>query len=263
MCFALRPPGRGQRRLAQYHWSGAAAIHRANSWLTRAVMPGPPRFEAGLGPDRAVHGDHEPGAATALDPDRDQRHIQPQGKLGRHQGRGGRDAEERDRRAAVVTLVHEEADAAPLPQLARQPARGLGHLEEAAAEGRAPPGHQRLEPGVALAPVDHGQRETQGRRMRSGGSIWHADGIGFPPREEEKAMLEALISKFAQIEDPRCDWRVEHKLLDILVIAVCAVIGEAESFEDIALYGRCKRDWLAASSSCRAAFPRTTPSAGC
>ena len=39
-------------------------------------------------------------------------------------------------------------------------------------------------------------------------------------------MLEALISKFAQIEDPRCDWRVEHKLL-ILVIAVCAVIGEA------------------------------------
>ena len=28
------------------------------------------------------------------------------------------------------------------------------------------------------------------------------------------------------------------------MIAVCAVIGEAESFEDIALYGRCKRDWL-------------------
>src|SRR3954447_265442 len=57
-------------------------------------------------------------------------------------------------------------------------------------------------------------------------------------------MLEALISKFAQIEDPRCDWRVEHKLIDVLVIAVCAVIGEAESFEDLALYGRCKRDWL-------------------
>ena len=57
-------------------------------------------------------------------------------------------------------------------------------------------------------------------------------------------MLEALISEFAQIEDPRCDWRVEHQLIDILVIAVCAVIGEAESFEDIALYGRCKQDWL-------------------
>ena len=76
-------------------------------------------------------------------------------------------------------------------------------------------------------------------------------------------MLEALISKFAQIEDPRYDWRVEHKLLDILVIAVCAVIGEAESFEDIALYGRCKRAGPVVSSSCRTASPRTTPSAGC
>ncbi len=57
-------------------------------------------------------------------------------------------------------------------------------------------------------------------------------------------MLEALITEFASIEDPRCAWKVEHRLLDILVIAVCAVLGEAESFEDIALYGRCKRDWL-------------------
>jgi predicted transposase YbfD/YdcC len=57
-------------------------------------------------------------------------------------------------------------------------------------------------------------------------------------------MLEALITAFARIEDPRCDWKVEHKLIDILVIAVCAVIAQAESFEDIALYGRCKRDWL-------------------
>jgi predicted transposase YbfD/YdcC len=57
-------------------------------------------------------------------------------------------------------------------------------------------------------------------------------------------MLEALITAFAPIEDPRCDWKVEHKLLDILVIAVCAVLAQAESFEDIALYGRCKRDWL-------------------
>ena len=57
-------------------------------------------------------------------------------------------------------------------------------------------------------------------------------------------MLKALISTLARIEDPRCGWRVEHKLIDILVIAVCAVIGEAESFEDIALYGRCKQSGL-------------------
>ena len=77
-------------------------------------------------------------------------------------------------------------------------------------------------------------------------------------------MLEALISKFAQIEDPRCDWRVEHKLLDILVIAVCAVIGEAErgsrtSPSTAAASGT----GCSASSSCRVAFPRTTPSVEC
>ena len=58
-------------------------------------------------------------------------------------------------------------------------------------------------------------------------------------------MLEALIAALETIEDPRCEWKVEHRLLDLLVIAVCAVLGEAESFEDIALYGRCKHEWLA------------------
>src|SRR5947199_10432146 len=57
-------------------------------------------------------------------------------------------------------------------------------------------------------------------------------------------MLEALIAAFETIEDPRCEWKVERRLLDILVIAVCAVLGEAESFEDIALYSRCEREWL-------------------
>src|SRR5436305_11747272 len=57
-------------------------------------------------------------------------------------------------------------------------------------------------------------------------------------------MLDALIKELAAIEDPRCAWKVEHRLIDILVIAVCAVLGEAETFEDIALYGRCKEAWL-------------------
>src|SRR3954462_9145173 len=57
-------------------------------------------------------------------------------------------------------------------------------------------------------------------------------------------MLETLIAAFETIEDPRCEWKGEQRVLDILGIAVCAVLGEAESFEDIALYGRCKRPWL-------------------
>ena len=57
-------------------------------------------------------------------------------------------------------------------------------------------------------------------------------------------MLEALITEFEAVEDPRDASKVEHRLIDILVIAVCAVLGQAESFEDMADYGRCKHDWL-------------------
>jgi hypothetical protein len=57
-------------------------------------------------------------------------------------------------------------------------------------------------------------------------------------------MSQRTVGRGTSLQDPRCAWRVEHKLVDILVIAVCAVLGEAASFEDIALYGRCKRDWL-------------------
>jgi DDE family transposase len=57
-------------------------------------------------------------------------------------------------------------------------------------------------------------------------------------------MMRELIERFGALSDPRDPCKVEHRLIDILVIAVCAVIGEAESFEDIALYGRCKREWL-------------------
>ncbi len=53
-----------------------------------------------------------------------------------------------------------------------------------------------------------------------------------------------LVEEFSALEDPRCGGKIEHRLIDILVIAVCAVIAGAESWEDIALYGRSKIDWL-------------------
>jgi predicted transposase YbfD/YdcC len=56
--------------------------------------------------------------------------------------------------------------------------------------------------------------------------------------------IETLVQHFSTIEDPRCCGKIEHRLLDILVIAVCAVIACAESWCDIALYGRSKRAWL-------------------
>jgi predicted transposase YbfD/YdcC len=57
-------------------------------------------------------------------------------------------------------------------------------------------------------------------------------------------MIEGLAACFAGLVDPRETRRCDHRLIDILAIAVCAVIACAESWEDIELYGRSKRAWL-------------------
>src|SRR3712207_9350387 len=57
-------------------------------------------------------------------------------------------------------------------------------------------------------------------------------------------MIEGLAACFTGLEDPRETRGCDHRLVDILAIAVCAVIPCAESWEDIELYGRSKRAWL-------------------
>src|SRR5215208_2077132 len=52
--------------------------------------------------------------------------------------------------------------------------------------------------------------------------------------EQERVMpVKNLVQHFGAVEDPRCGGRIEHRLTDILVIAVCAVIACAESWHDI------------------------------
>ena len=57
-------------------------------------------------------------------------------------------------------------------------------------------------------------------------------------------MIEGSASCFTGLEDPRETRRCDHRLVDILVIAVRAVIACAESWEDIEPCGRSKRAWL-------------------
>lgn len=60
--------------------------------------------------------------------------------------------------------------------------------------------------------------------------------------EEEKRQAP-ITDYLAEVEDPR--WHNKrHKLLDILVIAICAVICGADSWEDIELFGQAKEEWL-------------------
>ena len=49
---------------------------------------------------------------------------------------------------------------------------------------------------------------------------------------------------FASLKDPRVERTKEHNLLDILVIAICAVICGANDWEAVAEYGRDNEPWL-------------------
>jgi predicted transposase YbfD/YdcC len=49
---------------------------------------------------------------------------------------------------------------------------------------------------------------------------------------------------FGALPDPRVQGRCDHKLLEIVVIALCAVITGAESWVEVETFGRLKHAWL-------------------
>ncbi|MCF2151865.1 ISAs1 family transposase [Desmonostoc muscorum LEGE 12446] len=53
-----------------------------------------------------------------------------------------------------------------------------------------------------------------------------------------------IADHFAVMSDPRIDRTKRHKLIDILTIAICAVICGADSWVAIELYGCTKYEWL-------------------
>jgi len=55
---------------------------------------------------------------------------------------------------------------------------------------------------------------------------------------------DSLIEHFSDLPDPRIDRHKEHRLIDILVIAICAGICGADTWVAIAEFGQAKRDWL-------------------
>lgn len=54
----------------------------------------------------------------------------------------------------------------------------------------------------------------------------------------------SLTEHFALLEDPRAEHLTDHKLIDIIMIAICAVICSAETWTDIELFGNERFDWL-------------------
>jgi predicted transposase YbfD/YdcC len=59
-----------------------------------------------------------------------------------------------------------------------------------------------------------------------------------------KKPLAAIEEYFSKVSDPRMERTKEHKLIDIITIAICAVICGAEGWTDIELFGKSKLPWL-------------------
>jgi predicted transposase YbfD/YdcC len=60
---------------------------------------------------------------------------------------------------------------------------------------------------------------------------------------EEKA-IGRITEHFGKVSDPRIGNATRHKLIDIIVIAICAVICGADGWSDVALFGKSKLNWF-------------------
>ncbi len=56
--------------------------------------------------------------------------------------------------------------------------------------------------------------------------------------------IGSIRKHFSPLEDPRIDRKKLHQLLDIIVIAICAVICGAETWVDIENFGKARIDWF-------------------
>jgi predicted transposase YbfD/YdcC len=56
--------------------------------------------------------------------------------------------------------------------------------------------------------------------------------------------VELIETHFGNLRDPRASHSILHKLFDILIITICAVICGADNFVEIAEYGKEKEEWL-------------------
>jgi predicted transposase YbfD/YdcC len=54
----------------------------------------------------------------------------------------------------------------------------------------------------------------------------------------------AVTHYFKRLRDPRKNRRKRHLLIDIIVIALCAIIGGANNWQQIATFAKCRHAWL-------------------
>ncbi len=69
-------------------------------------------------------------------------------------------------------------------------------------------------------------------------------------------MTPTFLNHFDSIVDPRIERCKKHNLLDILLLAISAVVSGAEGWEDIEDFGHLKLDWLRKYRDFKAGIPK-------
>ena len=54
----------------------------------------------------------------------------------------------------------------------------------------------------------------------------------------------SIKKHFAKLRDPRVRGRTQHRLIDIVAMAICAVIGNCDDWPDIALFAQKRQSWF-------------------
>lgn len=67
--------------------------------------------------------------------------------------------------------------------------------------------------------------------------------------------IAPLMEYFRTLDDPRAGHLVEHQLVDVVVIAICAVICGADDWVEIEEFGNAKREWLSQFLTLRNGIP--------
>jgi len=63
-------------------------------------------------------------------------------------------------------------------------------------------------------------------------------------KEDNNAFIESLKENFGELQDYRRQGSVDHLLINILFITICAVISGANNLKAVAVYAERKRNWL-------------------
>ena len=60
----------------------------------------------------------------------------------------------------------------------------------------------------------------------------------------ETADKLSIIDHFSSLTDPRILLKTKHKLIDVIVITLCAVLAGADEWTEIADFGRIREQWF-------------------